>query len=79
MYTIHIIWESGRVDNVTATSKNLTKVILDNLLTTFVGYNEVSVYKNNDIENAIFFILRGKVTKKCGNIYRELANLESEE
>lgn len=78
MYTIYIIWESGRIDNVTATTKFLTNKILDSTILSFVGCNEISVYKDNDKENAKFFVLRGKITKSADNIYKTLSELENE-
>ena len=79
MYTIHIIRESGRIDNVAATSKFLTNIFLySTLLLNFVGCNEISVYKDNDKENAKFFVLHGKITKSANNIYKTLSELENE-
>lgn len=78
MYTVQIIWENGRIDNVTATTKFLMKRILDGVLLRFVGCNEISVYKDNDKENAKFFVLRGKITKSADNIYKTLLELDNE-
>lgn len=78
MYTVQIIWESGRIDNVTATTKFLMKRILDSTLLRFGGCNEISVYKDNDKENAKFFVLRGKITKSADNIYKTLLELDNE-
>lgn len=63
-YTIHIIWNGGYTDDVQVTSNTMANIILNNLLIQ-TDFSEISVYKGNDKENALFYVLNGKYTSRA--------------
>lgn len=63
-YTIHLIWYNGCTDDIQVSSNTLTNFILNNLLIQ-TNFSEISVYKGNDKENALFYVLNGKYTSRA--------------
>ena len=63
-YTIHVIWEKGYIDDIKVTSNTMANILLNSLLMQG-DFNEISVYENDDKENALFYILNGKYTSRA--------------
>lgn len=67
-YTIHIIWNRGFTDDVQVTSNTMANIVLNGLLSED-DFMEISVYKDNDKENALFYVLNGKYTARAFDGY----------
>ena len=63
-YKIHIIWNNGCTDDILVTSNTMATIVLNNILVQ-TEFMEVSVYKGNNKENAIFYVLDGKYTSRA--------------
>lgn len=66
-YTIHIIWNRGCTDDVQVTSNTMANIVLNLLLSE--DFMEVSVYKDKDKENALFYVLNGEYTARAFDGY----------
>lgn len=63
-YKIHIIWNNGCTDDILVTSNTMANIVLNGILVQS-DFKEVSVYKGNNMENAIFYVLDGKYTSRA--------------
>lgn len=63
-YTIHVIWQTGSIDNIKVTSDTMANILLNSLLVQ-AAFSEISVYQNDDRENARFYVLNGKYTARA--------------
>ena len=63
-YTIHVIWEKGCIDDIKVSSNTMANILLNSLL--MQGeFNEISVHKKDDKENALFYVLNSKYTPRA--------------
>lgn len=67
-YTIHVIWQKGCIDDIKVTSNTMANILLNSLLMQ-AEFNEISVYKNDDKENALFYVLKGRYTARALSDY----------
>lgn len=64
-YTIKCIWNNGCIDVIKVTSNTMANMMLNSLLLDASEFIELSVYIDNDEENALFYILDSKYTSRA--------------